>query len=141
MTMTKKRLSLIHVARNQLGLTDEDYRAILMKVAGVSSSTDLDGAGFDAVMAYFQRLGFTSTRKRETFGERPGMATSAQVALIRKLWGEFTGGEGTEAALGKWLERTFQVSALRFLPAGSAHKAIGALKTMTSRREEQRQHA
>ena len=58
------------------------------------------------------------------------MATERQVVLIRKLWGDFTGGTGTDVTLGKWLDRTFKVSSIRFVNAETARKAIGALNAM-----------
>ena len=53
MSLTQKEISLIHVARNKLGLMDEDYRTILRKIAGVESSKELDGRAFGAVMEHF----------------------------------------------------------------------------------------
>lgn len=133
MALTHKHYSVIHVAKAQLGLSDANYRAILMGVAGVDSSTELSDAGFEAVMFRFQELGFASTWNRKNFGYRPGMATPRQVAMIRELWADFTDGQGTDATLGKWLDSKFHVSSLRFLPSEMARKVIGALKRMTAR--------
>lgn len=141
MALTRKHTSIIHVAKAQLGLTDDDYRAILQAVAGVDSSTELCDAGFEAVMYRFQQLGFESAWNRRHFGHRPGMASPGQVALIRELWADFTDGMGTDATLGKWLRRQFKIEAVRFLPSDTARKAIGALKAMNARKATQRQHA
>ena len=134
MALARKQLSLIHVAKVQLGLEDDDYRAILRRFGGVESSTNLDHSGFTRVMDAFTRLGFRSDFSKRNFGERAGMASPRQVALIRDLWREYTVGEGTEASLGKWLDHHFKVSALRFLPADTAPKAITALKAMKARK-------
>ena len=134
MTLARKRLSVIHVAKARLGLDDEAYRAILMRCGGVTSSRDLDPAGFDFVMEAFHRLGFESDFSRRNFGHREGMASAAQVSLIRALWSEFTDGVGDDKSLGKWLERPFKVSAIRFLPADKAQQAIGTLKKMKARK-------
>lgn len=138
MTLARKQTSIIHVAKAQLGLAEEDYRALLQRAAGVGSSRELDGWGFNAVMAEFERLGFRSGSKRHrpSFGgQRAGMASDAQVYRIRTLWGEFTGGQGDDASLGKWLERQFKVSALRFLPAEKVPKVMAALKAMVARKQ------
>jgi len=124
------KLRLIHVARRQLDLAEDDYRAILSLYGGVNSATMLDQAGFTSVMARFGELGFRSTSSRRPLPARSGMASPGQVQLIRQLWAEFTEGEGTDATLGKWLERTFKVSALRFVTADLAFKTIGGLKGM-----------
>jgi hypothetical protein len=134
MTINRKQLSLIHLAKSRLGLEEEDYRAILARFGRVKSAKDLDQAGFKDVMDAFTRLGFVSDFSRQNFGERPGMASSRQVAMIRSLWLEYTADTGTEASLGKWLTGKFKVSALRFLPADAARNAITALKAMNARK-------
>jgi hypothetical protein len=54
------RLAVIHVAKKQLGLGEEAYRAILSG-AGVSSAKDITtNAQFSAVMGAFAALGFKS---------------------------------------------------------------------------------
>jgi|ERR1700722_17988933 len=145
------KVRLIHVARRQLGLSEDDYRAVLSRVAGVASSKNLTDDGFRLVMEAFGRLGFVSTSARResrrrgnsdaagqsaapTFGIRPGMASPRQVEMIRGLWREFSGSQASDATLGRWLERTFHVSSIRFLSYDDAHKAIGALKTMKTRK-------
>ncbi|MGH6753458.1 regulatory protein GemA [Hypericibacter sp.] len=133
--VSKAKIGLIHVAKAKLGLGDDDYRAILRQVAGVESSTALDEAGFDLVMLHFEKLGFKSDWGQRNFGHRAGMATPNQVALIRHLWSDYTAGEGTDASLGKWLDRRFKVSSVRFLDADAARKAIAGLRNMTQRRK------
>jgi hypothetical protein len=134
--LSAAKLALLHVARQKLGLEDADYRAILLRVAGVESSRDLTAASFRQVMEAFASLGFTSDSAAANFGRRPGMATAGQVATIRRLWAEWTGNEGTDATLGKWLANKWGVSALRFLPIDLAPKVITALRAMCRRRAE-----
>ena len=45
-TLRREQIALIHVAAHQLGMGEEDYRALLMGTAGVRSSRELDQAGF-----------------------------------------------------------------------------------------------
>lgn len=134
MTISAKQIQIIHVAKASLGLEEDDYRAILRQVAGVTSSRDLDVAGFRALMNRFERMGFTSTMPRPSgFGVRPGMASPRQVELIRDLWREYKGEDASDATLGRWLERTFHLSSIRFLGYDDARKVIGALKMMKAR--------
>lgn len=132
MTISDNKRRIIHVARRQLGLSDEDYRSVLFNVSGVSSANDLDDYGFDAVMDRLNALGFKSMSPRKPFGNRAGMATDRQTAMIRALWGEFTDGKGDDKSLGKWLDAKFKVSSLRFLSAELAPKVVAALKAMLS---------
>ena len=137
-TLSRKQVALIHVAKNQLKLDDGSYRAILRHIGGVESSKDLDPIGFELVMQYMIALGFKSDFSKTFYGHRPGVATPAQINLIRRLWVEYTEGKGSDATLGKWLDRTFKVSAVRFLGADQAPKAITALLAMKAQTERKR---
>lgn len=132
--MTSRHHGLIRVARERLGMAEEDYRALLKRVAGVESATNLDWPGFDRLMAEFRRLGFRSDWYGATGGYRVGMASPAQLGLIGRLWAEWTDGEGTENGLCTWMEKKFRVSALRFLEAERARQVITALSAMVKRK-------
>ena len=134
MALTGKQTALIHVAKTQLGLGDDDYRAVLLREAGVETSRDLDNDGFDAVMARFKALGFKPSDTPRSYGRRAGMATPAQVAYIRSLWNEYTDGVGDDRSLGKWLQRTVKVTDLRFVSFAAARKAIAGLRAMVEKK-------
>jgi phage gp16-like protein len=51
-------LAKIHVAKKQLGMTDEDYRAMLWTQGRVSSSKDLDQSGRQRVLDHLKACGF-----------------------------------------------------------------------------------
>jgi len=134
MTLTPKQNRLLHVARSKLNLSDDVCRSALSELAGVTSSTELDQDGFTVLMGFFEYLGFAPLEaKGPNYGDRPGMASFAQLELIRTIWREFTRGAGTEASLTKWLERSFRVTSLRFLTKSDGQKAITVLKAMKSR--------
>ena len=135
MALTRKQTALIHVARTQLGLSDDDYRTVLLHEAGVETSRDLDNDGFDAVMARFKALGFRPAAAPPAYGRRAGMATPVQVAYIRSLWQEYTDGAGDDRSLGKWLQRTVKVSDLRFVSFAAARKAITGLRAMVEKKK------
>jgi phage gp16-like protein len=62
---TPGQLALIHVARKQLGMEEADYRALLMRVAGVDSAEALDRRGIATVLTEFERLGFVKTPRKD----------------------------------------------------------------------------
>lgn len=135
MSISKRQIALLHVAKSRVGLSDKHYRCALVEVAGVTSSTELDAHGFDAMMGLFEWMGFKPLAPRgEDYGARTGMASFAQIQLIRTIWAEYSSG-AQEDALNKWLERSFKVSSLRFLSAAVAPKVITALKAMKARRK------
>ncbi len=138
MQLDRKKLSLIHVAKARLGMSDDDYRGMLRRAAHVESSRDLDEFGFGQVMTEFERLGFRSDFADRNLGNRIDRATPAQVAKIRALWAAFTDDTGTDTGLGKWLGRQFKISSIRFLTPEAAHKAIGGLTMMNMRKAAKR---
>jgi hypothetical protein len=139
MTISRSQLALIHLAAKDRGLTDDQYRSALAQIGGVTSSKDLDREGFDAMMGYLEYLGFAPiAAKGPNFGTREGMATFAQLELIRSLWSEITRRAYTgEGEFDKWLLSKFKVSALRFLKKDTAAKVITALMMWKKRLRDQ----
>lgn len=135
--LSREKIAVIHIAAHQLRMTNEDYRALLMSTAGVNSSSGLNEAGFRAVMLRMEKLGFTHGKPKAAtapqYGQRDGMATPAQVAVIDKLWEKWHGSDDRRA-LGHWLSRSYGVSDLRFVDVVIAQKAIEGLKAMLRRK-------
>lgn len=134
MTISKRQLAFLWTAKTKLALTDEMFRCALVQIAGVDSTKELDAEGFEAMIGFFEYLGFKPLEKHgPNYGDRPGMASFAQIELIRTLWHEYTQGKAGEDELNKWLERSWKVSSLRFLRKSTAPKVITALKAMKAR--------
>jgi hypothetical protein len=53
--MDRKKLAVVHIVKKELSLSDEEYRNILERVAGVRSSRDLTDSQFHKLMRYFVR--------------------------------------------------------------------------------------
>lgn len=89
MPIDRNKISVLHVAKSQLELDDQEYQDILKRYAGVTSSADPDmtSEGFNRVMACFKGLGFISKADLRVRGG----ATQSQVYAIKKLWEEITG--------------------------------------------------
>ena len=121
--------SVIHVARSQIGMDESVYRLMLDRVAGVTSSSDLNEDGFTRVMREFESLGFRSTKGRAQKQQREFMATAAQVGKIRSLWRDYLGHDD-EPSLNKWLRKHGGVDHVRFLEAYKAGKMIAVLLRM-----------
>ena len=135
MTITNAQKALVHVVKAKLDWDDETYRQVLVRIAGVTSSVDLDQAAFDAIMGFAQYCGFRPLAKgTPCYGNRPGMATFAQLDLIRELWREVHGARVCDDdALTGWLAKFFKVDSFRFLTLDGARKAITALKAWKTR--------
>lgn len=62
--ITNGKKAMIHVAKKQIGMTEDEYRALLSGV-GVKSSKDLNDKTFGDVMDRFKELGFKPKRKKQ----------------------------------------------------------------------------
>ncbi|HEY4697097.1 MAG TPA: regulatory protein GemA [Gallionella sp.] len=134
------KLKLIHIAKRALRMTDEDYRALLQRVAGVKSSSDLTPVGFDAVMAEFNRLGFVSTKTKRkpkgAGGTAPNHPTPAQWRLIEER-AKHVGYAGLEdPRFIAWVKPRGKVEHPRFLDNAGAQRVIAALGNWIERNTE-----
>ena len=135
MSISRPQTSILHVGKQKLKWDDETYRVVLVRIAGVETSKDLDQGGFEAVMGFAEYCGFKPLEKgAPRYGNRPGMATYAQLELIRELWRELHDQETCDdEALTGWLLKYHKVSSMRFLTLEAARKCIVALKAWKAR--------
>jgi hypothetical protein len=86
----RTKIALLHVAKRDLALDDESYRALLKAEAGVDSARDLDAGGFAKVMKRLERAGFVSTAKSRSRARRvhqpAGLITPDQQVMIVELY-------------------------------------------------------
>lgn len=134
------KLKLIQIAKRTLSMTDEDYRALLVRVAGVKSSSDLTLDGFNSVMVEFNRLGFTSAKSKRkpkgAGGTAPNHPTPAQWRLIEEL-AKHVGYEGLEdPRFIAWVKPRGKVEHPRFLDNAGAQRVIAALNNWIERKAE-----
>jgi phage gp16-like protein len=139
MTLDRKKIQLIQIARRKLRLDDAQYRNLLYLADGVDSSKKLSANGFAAFMEICAHLGFQSDFAARNMGHRAGMATPAQIALMKRIWGETRYGDSGERGLERWIEEHFGRSALRFIENTEAPRVIGALLAVKSRAAAQLQ--
>jgi len=132
MPLDRKRLAVIHIALEQVGLQDDLYRDILFANFGVKSSKELSAGQFVNLMGMFRYMGFES---KGVYGEREGMASSRQLGFIFWLWKKWTGGQRLDG-LNRWLAKYHGVSHTRFLTQEKAAKVITALEEMRRRQRE-----
>lgn len=68
----RRKMAIIHVAKKELGLSDDSYRALLEGAAGVRSAADLETyRQYAAVLDAFNQLGFQRFRRPKV--ENPQM--------------------------------------------------------------------
>ena len=64
MNRRNQQLSKIHIAKKDLGLDDETYRALLSRITGQSSAKDLSPLDVAKVLREFERLGWKPQQGR-----------------------------------------------------------------------------
>nr|WP_298796068.1 regulatory protein GemA [uncultured Acetobacter sp.] len=118
----------LHVGRKQLGLEDADYRALLQRVTGKTSSTQCSEGELDLILKEMKRVGFKTSRP----------SGKPWVRKVYALWdemGPLLRSAGTREALRAYVMRMTRVSAPEFLDEPAARKVIEGLKAWKIRLE------
>lgn len=128
-------LAQIHVAKKQLGLDDDTYRAILWTVGRVRSAKDLDWTGRKALLEHFKAKGWKPAPPKAAKAVKP--VSGGQDGLIRALWSELHAAgkvrDPSDAALGSWLARNKWPQRTEWLNGHQVTQAIEALKKWLAR--------
>lgn len=123
-------LAAIHVARKQLGLDDDAYRAVLQRVTGKASAKEMSEAERRAVVAELRRLGFGAYPPRRLEGK---YAPKLQ-ALWIAAWNLGLTRSRDDRALLAFIRRQTGIDDTRFLRYGDdAARVIEALKAWLAR--------
>jgi hypothetical protein len=132
MQQQKSHLALIHVAKKQLNLDDDAYRAILSG-AGVNSAKDIQTKEqLNVVMYAFKQLGFVPSGKagikhNTVPGRSYGMISRRQEYYIKGLW-DLASRAKDEKSLRRIVKRIGKVDDVRFLSRRNASAIILALR-------------
>jgi len=125
----QKLIQLIHVGKNNLALSDDAYRAILLGASGKNSCADMTIPELEKVMKAIKRAGFTFCKHLPLRKEEIGKATRDQLEYIKGMW-ELAAIYKTEKALNAFIRRVAKVDDIRFLDVQGAQKVILALRAM-----------
>lgn len=134
----RRELAQIHIAKVQLGMDDDTYRAMLWAVGRVHSAADLDYAARQSVLEHLRACGFKPTVKNQ-HGKRPKVGTDRD-AQVRKLealladrslpWTYITSGKPS------MVQRICRVARIEWATAEQLGKLIAALSIDQRRRKE-----
>lgn len=77
----KRELAQIHIAKSDLGLDDDTYRALLMDVTGVDSAAKLNSMARNAVLERFRQKGWVNKKQKG----KPRSVSDDKAPLISKI--------------------------------------------------------
>lgn len=78
-SIRNRELAQIHIARAQLGMAEDAYRAVLWTVARVTSSKDLDWSGRKRVLDHMKACGFKVAPKKLATAHKPLAMTKEEI--------------------------------------------------------------
>lgn len=129
----QKFIRLIHVAKRELGLDEDTYRAMLVNVTGMDSTKTMPLYKLEAVVKHMKRTGFKVRSKPQT----RSLADDAQSKKIRALWLDMAEKgivkNPSEAALATYVKRLTGVDRLEWLSTEQASSVIETLKKWQKR--------
>ena len=123
----------LHVAKARLALSDESYRDVMERVAGVRSSRDLDAQGARRVMAEFERLGFVNAAKKRRPGRDGRPLARKAVALWIALHNLDETDSAHDRALAAFVRRVTGKERLLFCDARELNQVVEGLKAWGAR--------
>lgn len=130
----KSLIAKIHVAKKQLAMREDDYRALLNRVTGKDSSAALSEGQLKAVVKEMESIGFKAIPARKA-GPKP--ADSQEARKIRAMWitlhqmGEVS--DPSETALSAFVKRQTGIDNMAWLNHKDTSKVMNALRSWTRR--------
>jgi len=124
-----QQLALIHVAKAQLGLSEDEYREILKAHGGAESAKFLDDLGVDRVLKFFYQLGFKRAKSKRR--DLRILASDGQKKMIHCLM-EDLGWD--RQRLSGFVDRVTAKDYPEELTKQEASKVIEGLKAMRDRK-------
>jgi phage gp16-like protein len=129
----RSMIAKVHIAQAQLGLSDDDYRAVMLRVAGRTSAAECSDGELEKLLAEFAAKGFRATSRPN--GPRP--ADHPQARKARALWislhhlGAIDSAD--ERALEAFARRQLGCDRLQWANQAQVYKLVEALKAIATR--------
>lgn len=131
----RRMIAMVHIAKKDLALSDDDYRAILLDVAGVASCTDCTEGDLVKVIERFKARGWKPAQPAGR--SKPKPADHKTAVKARALWLSLHAlgaiDDPSEPALGAFARRQLGCQRLQWANQGLAYRLIEALKAMAER--------
>jgi hypothetical protein len=149
MLITKNQIIRIHAQISSLGLSDDEYRAIL-SAWNVKTSKDLTYTEANDLIAILLTKGHTLKKDAAAEAKRRAdpqadrlrdfRASPRQVGKIKAMWREVsrqTTDEARAIALNNFIEKRFKISRVEWLPGYMVGRVIRVLEIMIKQKHEE----
>lgn len=126
--ISNRKKAVIHIAKAQTGMTDDEYRALLSSV-GVKSSTALNGKTFGVVMKEFEKLGFRTTsaagsKRSRKLKRKVNNLPGGKRNLMKKLEAIVLDMNLSWAYVDSIARSRFKVDTVQWLEVGDLYKLV-----------------
>lgn len=128
----QKLIRLIHVAKRDLGMDDDSYRAVLVKIGKKDSSSAMTVPELERTLEHMKRCGFKVHSKGKKGQPSRPLATDPESRKIRALWlllhmlGMVK--NPSEEALAAYVRRIVRADALQWLNGNQTSIMIETMK-------------
>ncbi len=126
----RAELAKIHIAKKELGMSEDDYRAMLLQVGGKESAGDLSAAARRQVLDHLAALGGKSAR-RKTYPGRPKNIDGgrhSRAEQLKKIEALLTVGKKPWSYGDALALRICKVAKVAWVPDHDLYKIITALR-------------
>jgi phage gp16-like protein len=132
-------LGKIHIAKKQLSMDEETYRAMLLTFGGVKSSMDLTPEGLDKVIRHLEKSGAVFTKAKKQTGKLPNNlgSESDRAAKLSKIEALLAEASRPWAYAASMAERMYKKEAIEFCSHAELTGIIAGL-TRNAEREGRR---
>lgn len=131
MSSIKQNITKIKIAQKQLHMDDDTYRALLHRLTGKSSATDLSVTEQHKVLAEMERLGFKPSKPKGKQYTKPH--SRKLIMCWRDLWRAKKVENGGNSAMEAWVKRMTGKPSPDWLTPSEANKLIENLKQWLNR--------
>lgn len=129
-------IKLIHIAKKQLCLCDDDYRALLEGTVKKSSCADMSLLELESVMRVMRQLGFRVRRlyvKKNEINNEENKCTAKQMEYIKGMW-SLVARDVSDASLYKFIEKVTGKVHPKDMSRKEGSDVIIALRAMMEKR-------
>jgi phage gp16-like protein len=123
-------LAKIHIAKKDLGMSEEDYRAMLWTVGRVKSSAQLDDAGRRQLLAHLSKLGWAPKPGKPKVLQLHERVTEQKRRLAWRIeqWLAVAEPAREESYADGMARKMFHVERVTFCTVDQLHRIVAALE-------------